>query len=124
MSDEDRVREHVDGMLECQRLVIAKASLAGCRFVPHTQKKWAGDLMPRWRDVTYYEAFLPEGLCIGTTFRDQYEAACACVDFLDNTDPVVDKLVDMFTLEPENEQPKAVMARRWRPWDKITNGSD
>jgi hypothetical protein len=119
--NEDEARKYADNLLECQRMVIAKATLAGCSFVPHTRREWSGHKAGKNRDVTYYMASLPDGSCIGVGFRDQYEAACVCVAWLEHT-RVPDPTEGTFALSAENEQPKPVMTNsdttRW-PWEKL-----
>lgn len=101
--NEDEARRYADDLLECQRLVIAKATLAGCRFEPQVRNEWIGRAKRR-HEVTYYIATLPDGLCVGVDFRDMYEAACACVNVLDHTH-VVDPTDGLFQLREDNEQP-------------------
>lgn len=101
--NEDEARKYADGLLECQRMVIAKATLAGCRFVPRAVREFNNRLR-RWEDVTYYEAALPDGQCMGTDFRDMYEAACCAVAMLDHTH-VVDPTEGMFALREDNAVP-------------------
>lgn len=102
--NEDDARKYADGLLECQRLVIAKATLAGCRFVPRTVREWPGERSRHRRDVTYYEVSLPDGQCVGTDFRDMYEAACCAVAMLDHTH-VVHPTEGLFALREDNAMP-------------------
>jgi len=117
--NEDEARAHVDSLLDCQRMLIARATLAGCKFEPRTQREWIGHKSRGKVDVTYYEAWLPDGTWVGRDFRDLYEAACTCVSVLD---AVPSPISDAFQLTPDNEQPQATMTnndtRRW-PWEKL-----
>lgn len=78
--------KYIDSLLPVQRVVMAKAALAGVTYETTTSEEpvWAGGRM----DFVYRQkvkCFMPDGREIGT-FSDRYEAACWAVGTLEMPD--------------------------------------
>lgn len=103
-----KIEEEIEGMFPMQREVIARATLAGCRFVRHEDARRIGGfgsgVKKGWVPVVTYSAFLPDGMEIHRQggWEDVYSAALACEAVLNYVrSEVVD---EAFVLERGNEQ--------------------
>jgi hypothetical protein len=104
-----KIEDEIEAMFPFQREVIARATLAGCRFEakPH-QRRIGGSrgsgAKGAWVPTTTYYAFLPDGSPLKRYpggYEDVYAAALACLAVLDYVRPTEDVA---FKLTEGNEQ--------------------